>query len=202
MNIGTQCIIPCTTTKKLIPLESAFMYLITLSVIIILTIILMMMGTKSIVYGAEFVANHDSSGVSSSSVNINDFRINNFGTDSHRNIFLNVIGHPGASMPTNSEQLFSYLFFTNNGVYAVSVSEDPSSIENAARITLDKNNCISSSHNIGKTDIHGNILTIGLIPFSSSSVLSTLAIHKVETVQFNIDDTGTCIVNVFDSVTS
>ena len=202
MNIGTQCIIPCTTTKKLILLESAFMYLITLSVIIILTIILMMMGTKSIVYGAEFVANHDSSGVSSSSVNINDFRINNFGTDSHRNIFLNVIGHPGASMPTNSEQLFSYLFFTNNGVYAVSVSEDPSSIENAARITLDKNNCISSSHNIGKTDIHGNILTIGLIPFSSSSVLSTLAIHKVETVQFNIDDTGTCIVNVFDSVTS
>ena len=80
------------------------------------------------------------------------------------------------------------------------MSKDPShtetSIDRAAKITLDKNDCITSAHDIVEAGIRGNTISVVNIPTASASAV---ALQKVETVQFNIDTTATCIVKVFDS---
>jgi hypothetical protein len=124
------------------------------------------------------------------SFDINNFRIRDFGVDSHKNLFVNVLGQAGGSKPSNTEQLFSYILNTNNGSYAISSSEEPSRY-GAAKITLDQNNCITSSHNIGQIDVRGNTFTLQNVPVQT--------VYRVKAVQFNIDDTRTCIARVFDS---
>ena len=60
-----------------------------------------------------------------------------------------------------------------------------------AKITLDQNNCITSSHNVGQVDLRGNTFTLRNVPVQT--------VYRVNTVQFNIDDSATCIARVFDS---
>jgi hypothetical protein len=124
------------------------------------------------------------------SFDINNFKIRNFGIDSHNNLFVNVLGQAGGSKPSNPEQLFSYIINTNNGAYAISSSEEPSKY-GAAKITLDQNNCITSSHDVGQIDLRGNTFTLQNVPVQT--------VYRVNAVQFNIDDSATCIASVFDS---
>ncbi|MGH9978381.1 MAG: hypothetical protein ACRD8Z_21505 [Nitrososphaeraceae archaeon] len=72
---------------------------------------------------------------------------------------MNVPNTAGGSIPTNSEEIFSFLFYTNDGVYAVTFAEEPTPY-GAARIGLDDDNCIISSKNEGNIKIHGKWLNV------------------------------------------
>jgi hypothetical protein len=76
-----------------------------------------------------------------------------------RQLFLTISNNAGGLIPTNSEHLFSYLFYTTNGIYAVTFNEEPSTY-GTARIELDSNKCLTSSVEVDRADIHGHWLNI------------------------------------------
>jgi hypothetical protein len=137
---------------------------------------------------------HDTGDIDKHEFDINNLKVETFGiTDQHAPFLaLNGSYRVGGSIPSNSEQLFAYLFYTSEGIFAVSFSEDKSTYT-TSQITLDAANCIISSVELESADIRGNILKLSEVGPRLSSI------DKVQTSQFNIDDDATCIVKVFDS---
>ena len=128
-------------------------------------------------------------------LDMGNLKIDRFGISGHQSVYLilNPVNTVGGSIPTNSEQLFSYLFYTNNGIYAVSFNEDPATTHSTSRLVMDSSGCITSSTEIESADVQENFLIL-------TDVESQLSdIDKVQTVQFNMDDDQTCIARIFDT---
>ena len=131
---------------------------------------------------------------------IKDFKITTFGIQNH-NPFLKVEGTAGGTKPSNHNTIYGYVFKTDKGIFAVvshfgkdsNEQSGPNDLEyHAHKITLDKNNCVSSLKETGTADLSGN--TVKVIDTGANKVNSVLTAKL--TVNNNHD---ICVDKVFDS---
>ena len=155
--------------------------------------------TTGLIIGTSnaFAASGDNS---SHGFNIKDFKINSFGIQNH-NPFLKVEGTAGGTKPSNHNTIYGYVFKTDKGIFAVvshfgkdsSEQSGPRDLDyHAHKITLDKNNCISSLKETGTADLSGN--TVKVLDTGANKVNSVLTAKL--TVKHNHD---ICVDKVFDS---
>jgi hypothetical protein len=131
---------------------------------------------------------------------IKDFKITTFGIQNH-NPFLKVEGTAGGTKPSNHNTIYGYVFKTDKGIFAVvshfgkdsSEQSGPNDLDyHAHKITLDKNNCVSSLKETGTADLSGN--TVKVLDTGANKVNSVLTAKL--TVNNNHD---ICVDKVFDS---
>lgn len=152
-------------------------------------------GAVNLIYATAKQSEHMNNPDKVYALDMGNLKIDRFGISGHHSVYLilNPVNTVGGSIPTNSEQLFSYLFYTNNGIYAVSFNEDPAKTHSTSRVVMDSSGCITSSTEIESADVQENFLGL-------TDVESQLSdIDKVQTVQFNMDDDQTCVARVFDT---
>ena len=123
-----------------------------------------------------------------------DFDINSFSMDSQGNPYLTVYGSAGQTVPEQAGVIYAYIFFTDNGIYAVTshVLEDSTEVGNdvqwhAHKITLLDNTCVTSVLEDGWAVVDGKRVTVAGTGASSISSVMTAEL------------TGTCITEVFDA---
>lgn len=122
-----------------------------------------------------------------------DFDINNFGVNSQDGPYLTVYGDAGGTVPGQVGIIYAYIFFTDDGIYAVTshVLEDSTETGNdiqwhAHKITLLDNRCITSVLEDGWAVVEGKPVTVAGTNASSISSVMTAEV------------TGNCITEVFD----
>jgi hypothetical protein len=132
--------------------------------------------------------------------NINDFKIKSFGIQNN-NPFLKVEGTAGGTQASNHNTIYCYVFKTDKGIFAVVSHSGKDSKEqsgpndldyHAHKVTLDKNNCVSSLNEKGIADLSGN--TVKVLDTGANKVNSVLTAKL--TVENNHD---ICVDKVFDS---
>ena len=132
--------------------------------------------------------------------NIKDFKIKTFGIQND-NPFLKVEGTAGGTKPSSHNTIYAYVFKTDKGIFAVvshfgkdsNEQSGPRDLDyHAHKITLDKNNCISSLSDKGIADLSGN--TVKVLHTDANKVKSVLTAKL--TVKHNHD---ICVDKVFDS---
>ncbi|MFL6318902.1 MAG: hypothetical protein ACJ72Q_00370 [Nitrososphaeraceae archaeon] len=153
----------------------------------------LIMGTSNAVAASE--NNNDNHGF-----DIKDFKIRTFGIQNN-NPFLKVEGTAGGTQPSNHNTIYGYVFKTDKGIFAVvshfgkdsSEQSGPNDLDyHAHKITLDKNNCVSSLKETGTADLSGN--TVKVLDTGANKVNSVLTVKL--TVNNNHD---ICVDKVFDS---
>ena len=122
-----------------------------------------------------------------------DFDINSFGRDSQGNPYLTVFGNAGETVPEQAGVIYAYIFFTDNGIYAVTshVLEDSTEVGNdvkwhAHKITLLDDTCVTSVLEDGWAVVEGKRVTVAGSGASSVSSVMTAEL------------TGICVTEVFD----
>jgi len=132
------------------------------------------------------------------SFNEGDFKIKDFGVI-NGNPWLTVEGKAGGSKPQNASLIYSYIFVSGNGTFAVMshLFDDTDEVENDTqwhthRITLDDKNCVSQINDNGDTEINGLIKVTNVI---------VAQVNKVMTAELTLNNTNSvmCITKVFDS---
>ena len=133
-------------------------------------------------------------------INEADFMIKDFGII-NGNPWLIVNGKAGGSTPQNASVVYTYVFVTDNGTYAVMshAYEDTDEVENDTqwhthRITLDNKNCVVQINDNGDTEVNKDLVKV-------TNVI-TRNISKVFTaeLELNSTDSSICVTKVFDSV--
>jgi hypothetical protein len=158
-----------------------------------------MLVTTGLIIGTSnaFAASGDNS---NNDFNIKDFKITTFGIQNH-NPFLKVEGTAGGTQPSSHNTIYGYVFKTDKGIFAVvshfgkdsSEQSGPNDLDyHAHKITLDKNNCVSSLKETGTADLTGN--TVKVLDTGANKVNSVLTAKL--TVNNNHD---ICVDKVFDS---
>jgi hypothetical protein len=158
-----------------------------------------MLVTTGLIIGTSnaFAASGDNS---SHDFDIQDFKITTFGIQNN-NPFLKVEGTAGETQPSSHNTIYGYVFKTDKGIFAVvshfgkdsSEQSSPNDLDyHAHKITLDKNNCVSSLKETGTADLSGN--TVKVLDTGASKVNSVLTAKL--TVKNNHD---ICVDKVFDS---
>lgn len=99
-----------------------------------------------------------------------DLTITDFGIDDDGNPFLTVKGTAGGTIPDETGDIYAYVFFTDDGIYAVTSHpgiEDSSEVGDDAewhahKVQLNDNNCIvpNSIEEDGKASLDGNTVTV------------------------------------------
>ncbi len=135
-----------------------------------------------------------------SSFNSKDFQIKKFGINDHTP-FTKIEGTAGGSKPTDHKTVYAYVFKTDDGIFAVAShfgkdSPQQSGVDDTSyhshKITLDKNNCITSLKDEGKPSLNGH--TVKVIDSDANEVNGVLTAKL--TVSSNHD---ICVSKVFDS---
>jgi hypothetical protein len=107
--------------------------------------------------------------ITASKVNAVDpnFEIKKFGIDQNGDPFLTVEGTAGGTKPTEPNQVFAYVFDTDNGIFAVASHkfEDSTEVKNdlnwhAHKIKLDSNKCITSLKEQGDALLKGDKVSV------------------------------------------
>ncbi|HEX5920711.1 MAG TPA: hypothetical protein VFY55_02925 [Nitrososphaeraceae archaeon] len=127
------------------------------------------------------------------------FKIQTFGIDDDGNPFLTVNGQAGGKTPDKTGDIFAYVFFTDDGIYAVTSHpgvEDSKEVEDdedwhAHKVKLDSNNCVTSLKEQGDALLDGDKV----------SVENTKAteVTKVLTALLVAEGDEVCVEEVFDS---
>ena len=128
-----------------------------------------------------------------------DFRIETFGIVDG-NPSLTVKGTAGGTIPDQKGDIYAYVFFTNDGIYAVTSHpgiEDSSEVGDDAdwhahKVELNDKNCVTSLKEDGKAALDGN--TVSVEDTDATSV------DKVLTAVLSAEKKGVvCVAHVFDS---
>lgn len=123
--------------------------------------------------------------------NKDDFTIKDFGIGDDGNLFLTVEGKAGGTIPDKEDIGYAYVFFTNNGTYAVS-SDWMYTKWHIHELTLDENNCVRSMNmNGGEGAYIDDVIKV--------TKTDATKVDKVMTAQFIIDNDSICVNKIFDS---
>ncbi len=129
-----------------------------------------------------------------------DLTITDFGIDDGDNPFLTVGGTAGETVPDETGDIYAYVFFTDDGIYAVTSHtgiEDSSEVDDDAdwhahKIQLNNNNCITDLKEDGNAALDGD--TVSVEDTDASDV------DKVLTAVLSAEKKGgVCVAKVFDS---
>lgn len=125
-----------------------------------------------------------------------DFDINKFGINNQGNPFLTVYGDAGGTTPGQVGIIYAYIFFTDDGIYAVTshILEDSTEVGNdikwhAHKITLAEISsltCVTSVLEDGWAVVEGKSVTVAGTEASSITSVMTAEL------------TGNCITTTFD----
>lgn len=127
-----------------------------------------------------------------------DLTITDFGIDDGGNPFITVKGTAGGTVPDEKGDIYAYVFFTDDGIYAVTSHpgiEDSSEVEDdeewhAHKVTLNGNNCVASLDEDGKASLDGNTVTVEDTDADS--------VDKVLTAVLSAEKKGgVCVAKVF-----
>lgn len=127
-----------------------------------------------------------------------DLTITDFGIDDDGNPFITVKGTAGGTVPDEKGDIYAYVFFTDDGIYAVTSHpgiEDSSEVEDdeewhAHKVTLNGNNCVASLDEDGKASLDGNTVTVEDTDADS--------VDKVLTAVLSAEKKGgVCVAKVF-----
>jgi len=129
-----------------------------------------------------------------------DFQIKKFGIDQNGDPFLTVEGTAGGTKPTQTGDIFAYVFFTDDGIYAVTSHpgiEDSSEVKDDAnwhahKVKLDNNNCVTSLKEKGDALLHGNKVSV-------ENIDQATKVDKVLTAKLVAENNNVCVKKVFDS---
>jgi len=148
-------------------------------------IVIFLFGNTSIVNNKANAAN------SQTKFNKEDFTIKEFGIGDDGNPYLTVEGKPGGTMPDKKDTGYAYLFFTDNGIYAVS-SDWMYTKWHTHKLTLDERNCVESMNmNGGEGAYIGDDIKV--------TKTGATKVDKVMTVEFIIDSNSVCANKIFDT---
>jgi hypothetical protein len=97
-----------------------------------------------------------------------DLTITDFGIDGDGNPFITVEGTAGETVPDETGDIYAYVFFTDDGIYAVTSHpgiEDSSEVGDdeewhAHKVTLNGDNCVTSLDEDGNASLDGNTVTV------------------------------------------
>lgn len=97
-----------------------------------------------------------------------DLTITDFGIDGDGNPFITVEGTAGETVPDETGDIYAYVFFTDDGIYAVTSHpgiEDSSEVGDdeewhAHKVTLNGDNCVKSLDEDGNASLDGNTVTV------------------------------------------
>jgi hypothetical protein len=142
-----------------------------------------------------------------------DFTIDddNFGIDEDGNPFLTVTGTAGGTIPDEEGDIYAYVFFTDDGIYAVTSHpgiEDSDEVGDdeewhAHKVTLDGDNCVTSLDEDGNASLDGNTVTVEDTNAEEVSQVLTAVLSAEKKGEGDNDtgedDTAICVANVFDS---
>jgi hypothetical protein len=129
-----------------------------------------------------------------------DFTIETFGIDDDGNPFITVKGTAGGTVPDETGDIYAYVFFTDDGIYAVTSHpgiEDSDEVGDdeewhAHKIKLNDKNCITDLKEDGNAALDGNTVTVEDTDASS--------VDKVLTAVLSAEKKGgVCVAHVFDS---
>jgi hypothetical protein len=128
-----------------------------------------------------------------------DFMIKDFGII-NGNPWIIVEGRAGGSIPQNASVIYTYVFVTDNGTYAVMshAYEDTDEVENDTqwhthRITLDNKNCIVQINDNGDTQVNKDLVKVTNVIVRNISKVFTAEMER------NSIDSSICVKKIFDS---
>jgi hypothetical protein len=142
--------------------------------------------------------------ITASNVNADDsdFKIKKFGIDQNGDPFLTVEGTAGGTKPTEAGHIFAYVFFTDDGIYAVTSHpgiEDSSEVKDdsnwhAHKVKLSNDNppCVTSLKEKGDALLHGNKVSV-------ENIDQATKVDKVLTADLVAKNNQVCVDHVFDS---
>jgi hypothetical protein len=161
-------------------------------------------GRKIAILAAAFVllisATAATNAYASSGFNKQDFKIKSFGIRDN-NPFLKVEGTAGGTKPSSHNTIYGYVFKTDKGIFAVVSHFNKDSKEqsgpkdldyHAHKVTLDKNNCVSSINDKGVAHLSGD--TVKVLDTDANKVKSVLTAKLTVENNHHI-----CVDKVFDS---
>jgi len=127
-----------------------------------------------------------------------DLTITDFGIDDDGNPFLTVEKTAGGTVPDETGDIYAYVFFTDDGIYAVTSHpgiEDSDEVGDdeewhAHKVTLDGDNCVTTLDEDGNASLDGNIVTVEDTDADS--------VDKVLTAVLSAEKKGgVCVAKVF-----
>ena len=140
-----------------------------------------------------------------------DLTITDFGIDGDDNPFLTVEGTAGGTVPDETGDIYAYVFFTDDGVYAVTSHpgiEDSDEVGDdeewhAHKVTLDGDSCVTSLEEDGNASLDGNTVTVEDTDAEEVSEVLTAVLSAEKKGEGDNDtgedDTAICVAKVFDS---
>lgn len=156
--------------------------------LVVITVLVIMIATAGIATNAY------------ASLHSKDFKIKIFGIHNHIP-FMMVEGKAGGSKPTDHKTIYGYVFKTNDGIFGVvshfgkdsKHQSGPNDTRyHAHKVTLNKNNCITSLKDEGNPRFGGH--TVKLLDTHASKVNSVLTVKLTDSSSHHI-----CVTKVFDS---
>ncbi|MGI0033048.1 MAG: hypothetical protein ACRD97_07245 [Nitrososphaeraceae archaeon] len=130
-----------------------------------------------------------------------DLTIETFGIDDEGNPFLTVKGTAGGTTPDETGDIYAYVFFTDDGIYAVTshpgVPADSNEGDGSAdwhghKVKLSDENCVTDINDDSKAALDGNTASVENTDATS--------VDKVLTAVLSTEkEGGICVAKVFDS---
>lgn len=121
-------------------------------------------------------------------VTMQDFDIRSFGFTGG-NPYLQVYGHAGRTLATEEEQIFAYVFYTDNGIWAANnhgfghddPEGDEGNIWHSEEIFLNDDGCLTAANNESENRIAGKRVTlIGTEASVINSVATVELVHVAD----------------------
>ena len=127
-----------------------------------------------------------------------DFTIQDFGIDK-KEPFLTVEGTAGGTVPDEENHIFAYVFFTDDGIYAVTSHpgiEDSREVKDDAdwhahKVQLNDDNCVTDLQEDGKAQLKGNTVSV--------KQTEATEVTEVLTADLVAEGNNVCVDEVFDS---
>jgi hypothetical protein len=130
-----------------------------------------------------------------------DFRIETFGIDNDGNPFLTVKGTAGGTTPDQKGDIYAYVFFTDDGIYAVTShpgirdsneGDDEAGDWHAHKVELNDKNCVTDLKEDGNAKLDGKTVAV--------EDTDATKVDKVLTAVLSAEKKGgICVAHVFDS---
>lgn len=142
--------------------------------LLLLTVLLSIIALESAILS---LGNHDAN--ATTNYNRQDFTIKNFGLNEKGNPFIEVEGQAGKSLPDGDEDFYVYVFYTDKGIFAVTVAEGEEDKPFYSSAQWDqikhigsRGDCILSDKNNGDSKLSGHIVEFENPKISFSQVNS------------------------------
>lgn len=140
----------------------------------------------------------------SSNYNKEDIRITNFGLNEKGNPFIELQGQVGKFVPDGDEDFYAYVFYTDKGIFAVTVAEGEdedkpfysSAQWNNIKHIGDRGDCILSDKGSGHYKFSGHIVEFENPNISFSQVDKVEIVHVVSDDPDDECETGEIIAEV------